>query len=169
MFVASRFRFALAVCLLLSLLPALLLAQSSSGSISGTVTDESGAVVPGVSISATNRATGAVRTTVTNTTGHYELALLPPAVYAVSASLEGFQPINRDAVTVNVGSVTGLDLRMTVGVSEALTVIAAAPLVGSRGTHSGFRRSWTCRPASPATSTCLAVPVCSSSPKPSTC
>src|SRR6478672_10525224 len=82
--------------LLVAMSPIALFAQSSNGSISGTVTDQSGAALPGVTVSAVNIATGAERNTVSNSTGHYELGLLPPATYNVKADLSGFQPLQRD-------------------------------------------------------------------------
>jgi hypothetical protein len=65
---------AFAVCLLL---PVIGFAQSSTGSISGTIVDDSGSALPGVTVTATNAATSASRTTVTNGSGYYQLALLP--------------------------------------------------------------------------------------------
>lgn len=116
----------LLACLLIS---TAVLAQSSTGSISGTITDDSGAALPGVTVTATNAATSATRTTVTNALGAYQLGLLPPATYSVDAVLEGFQPARRSQVVVNVGTNVSLDLAMKVGVAETVTVTAEAPLV----------------------------------------
>jgi outer membrane receptor protein involved in Fe transport len=120
------------VCLLL---PLPLLAQSSTGSISGTVVDESGGALPGVTVVATNIATGTSRTAVTNSAGAYSLALLPPATYTVEASLEGFQPLRRDRVTVNIGTDVSLALTLKAGVAETITVTAAAPLIETERTQ----------------------------------
>jgi outer membrane receptor protein involved in Fe transport len=125
----KHIRFNLALALLLALVPAFAFAQSSTGSISGTATDESGASIPGVTVTATNTATGANRTTITNAVGHYELALLNPGPYAVAAELSGFQPLKFSRVVVNVGSATTLDLRLKPGVSEEMTVVASAPVI----------------------------------------
>lgn len=118
-----------ALFLLCLLLPATLLAQSSTGSISGTVTDDSGAALPGVTIEAKNAATGTTRTALTNATGYYQIGLLSPGSYDVAASLEGFQPVRRTGLTVNVGTDSTLKLTLKVGVSETVTVTAAAPLI----------------------------------------
>jgi outer membrane receptor protein involved in Fe transport len=115
--------------------PIALLAQSSTGSISGTIVDDSGAALPGVTVSATNAATSAVRTAVTNGTGYYSVGLLPPGRYDVTASLDGFQPVRRDAVTVNIGGDTTLDVTLKVGVAETVTVTAAAPLIETERTQ----------------------------------
>src|SRR3954469_14134234 len=117
------------LALLAVLVPAASFAQSSNGSISGVVTDDTGAAVPGVTVTATNTATGVARTTVSNATGHYQIALLPPATYNVGAELSGFQPIKRDKIVVNVGTDVTLNFAMKAGVSETLIVSAAAPVI----------------------------------------
>ncbi|HEX8173248.1 MAG TPA: TonB-dependent receptor [Thermoanaerobaculia bacterium] len=125
----------LALFLLFLLLPLALFAQSSTGSISGTITDDSGAAVPGVTVTAVNAATGITRTAVSNGSGYYQVALLPPGTYRVEAALEGFQPVRRDVVTVNVGTDVALNLAMRVGASETVTVTASAPLVETERTQ----------------------------------
>ena len=119
------------VCLLI---PISAFAQSSTGSISGTITDDSGAL-PGVTVTATNTATGASRTAVSNAVGAYQLGLLIPGNYQVEAQLEGFQPVRREKVVVNIGTDVTLNFSMKVGVAETLTVTAAAPLVESERTQ----------------------------------
>jgi len=115
--------------LLLALMPVCIFAQSSNGSISGNVTDDSGSILPGVTVTATNAATGANRVAVSNEKGHYQLALLPPGTYRVTGELSSFQPLKLENIVVNVGTDVPLDLKMKVGVSETLTVTAAAPLI----------------------------------------
>jgi hypothetical protein len=122
-----RWKRFLPVLVLLFSLP--LLGQSSTGTVSGTITDESGAALPGVTVTATNTATSASRSAVTNAGGYYQIVLLPPATYSVEASLEGFQSMRRDGLVVNIGSDVSLDLSLKVGVSETVTVTAAAPLI----------------------------------------
>jgi hypothetical protein len=68
-----------------------LFSQSSNGTISGTVGDASGAVIPGVTVTATNNATGVVTTVLSNDAGVYNFASLQPGTYRVSANLPGFQ------------------------------------------------------------------------------
>src|SRR5688572_26077363 len=82
----------LAAALLLSLIsftPGF--AQSTSATVSGTIDDGTGALLPGVTVTATNNATGIVTTVLSNEAGTYTFASLPPAAYKVSASLPGFQ------------------------------------------------------------------------------
>ena len=83
-------RFASAGLLLLLLVtPAF--GQSTNATVSGTVGDATGAVLPGVAVTATNNATGVVTTVISNEAGAYNFASLLPGVYRVSASLPGFQ------------------------------------------------------------------------------
>ena len=104
--------------LLLILVPLASFGQSSNGSISGSAADDSGGAVPGVTITVTNLATGATRVTVTTSTGHYELPLLPPGNYSVVAELAGFQSVKFSKIAINVGSGTGLNFKMRPGVAE---------------------------------------------------
>ena len=119
----------LVFALLLASMPLCIYAQSSNGSISGVVTDANGGVLPGVSVSATNAATSASRSTVSNEKGQYAIGLLPPGTYNVAAELSGFQPLKLADITVNVGTDVALNMKMKVGAAETLTVTAAAPLV----------------------------------------
>src|SRR5215813_1327591 len=90
---ALRFRlrnFLLLGALAAGLAPALF-AQATEGSILGTVTDPSGSVVPGARIQLTGVETGLVRKTVSNSTGEYVVANLPPGSYKVVAEMGGFK------------------------------------------------------------------------------
>src|SRR6478752_5994811 len=68
-----------------------LFSQSSNGTISGTVADASGAVIPGVTFTATNTATGVVTTVLSNEAGVYNFASLLPGTYKLTATIPGFQ------------------------------------------------------------------------------
>ena len=125
----SPVRLLVLVCLLLLMVPFNVFGQSSNGSISGTATDSTGAVLPGITVTATNLATGVARTSVSNETGHYQIGLLPPGTYSVKGELSGFQPSLHEKVVVNVGTDVTVDLKMKTGVSETVTVTAAAPVV----------------------------------------
>src|SRR2546428_8243844 len=114
-------------------LPAIFLAlaafaQSSTGTISGNVTDASGGALPGVTVTATNTATAVSRTVVSNAAGHYEIPLLPPGIYRAVAELSGFQAVHA-LLNINVGTSATFDVKMTPGVAETVTVTAAAPII----------------------------------------
>src|SRR5437660_10381266 len=105
-------------------------AQLSSGAVLGTVTDATGAVIPGVSIKVTNTATGLTRDAVTNESGNYRPDLLPPGDYQVEADLSGFRHEIRKGVGVGVDQRTRVDFKLGVGeVSEVVNVQGEAPLV----------------------------------------
>ncbi len=110
-------------CLLGWLLCASLDAQTFQAQVTGTVTDSSGAVVPGAQIIATNTATAATYSTTTNDTGVYHLPYLPPAVYRISCTLAGFKYFEEGPITLQVTQVFQLDVSLQPGpVSEKVTV-----------------------------------------------
>ncbi|HEV2689644.1 MAG TPA: TonB-dependent receptor, partial [Bryobacteraceae bacterium] len=100
-------------------------AQATSGVISGTVTDESGAVVPNASITITNKSTGFIRTLTSNAEGLYNAPSLPAGEYEVRAESQGFRTIIRNA-EVQVGGTTTVELRMQVGQSKEVVTVEAA-------------------------------------------
>src|ERR1700704_6580252 len=116
----KHMRFLFAIALLAAIVPFSVFAQSSNGSISGTVSDDAGGVLPGVTITALNTATGMSRTTVSNPSGHYDIPLLPPGTYSVSSELSGFQPVKYDRIVVNVGSDSSVNFKLKQGVSESV-------------------------------------------------
>ena len=101
------------------------------------VTASSGGVLPGVTVDATNTATGAVRTAVTGADGLYTLPLLQPGVYTVKAALAGFKTAQQDGVRVTVTETARAVFQLEVGaVTETVTVTAEATLVEtSNATH----------------------------------
>lgn len=103
-------------------------AQRQLGSIQGTIIDQTGAVLPGVTITVTNKDTGEVRTAVTNETGIYRVQSLDPGRYDVTAELGGFNKAARTDVTLSVGATLGLNLTMAAGaVSEVVQVSGVSP------------------------------------------
>jgi hypothetical protein len=106
------------------------LSAQATGSIVGTVTDESGAVLPGVLIEVTNVDTSQSRTATTREDGYYTVPLLRPGTYQVKGTLSGFKTFLRDSVTVTVESSARVDIKLEVGgLEESVTVSADAPLV----------------------------------------
>src|SRR5947207_9104968 len=115
-------------CFSLFILPAF--AQTDRGTLTGTVNDATGAVIPGVSIEAKNAQTGAVYQAGSSETGNYTLAQLPAGTYEVSATLPGFRRFVRTGVIVSVATVLRIDVTLEVGASgESVTVEAASPLL----------------------------------------
>jgi hypothetical protein len=126
---AKHIRFMFAIALLVAIVPFSAFGQSSNGSISGSVSDASGAALPGVTVTAVSTETGVARPTTSSAAGRYEIPLLRPGTYSVSSELTGFQPTKHDRIVVNVGSVSTVNFALKQGVSESMTVTAAAPLV----------------------------------------
>ncbi|HEX7419915.1 MAG TPA: TonB-dependent receptor [Thermoanaerobaculia bacterium] len=107
-------------------------AQSGSGSLSGHVTDASGAALPGVTLTATNDATGSNRSVVTEPDGSYKFLSLPPGVYTVLTDLSGFGTVTTKRVEIQVATERTINMTLKpAAVSEQITVTAESPLVAT--------------------------------------
>lgn len=105
-------------------------AQVMSGSIVGTVTDQSGALIPGATITLTNADTGFERKAVANTSGQYTAENIPTGTYKITAVASGFQTLVQTGVALDYGRILTLGLQLTVGTTkESLEVKASAPLL----------------------------------------
>ena len=105
-------------------------AQLSTGQMSGQVTDESGAVLPGVTVTATQTDTGATRTVVTGENGSYVLPNLPTGPYRLEAMLQGFRAYVQTGIVLQVAAAPVINVALALGnVEETVTVAADAPLV----------------------------------------
>jgi hypothetical protein len=129
----------LVVGVLVTLVPVTSLhAQGALSEVNGTAADQSGAVLPGVTVTLTEETTGLVRTVITNEAGRWVLPALQPGRYAVKAELAGFQTQTRTGVVVNVGQAVTLNLALPVGgLSDQVTVTGEAPLVEVTQTQVG--------------------------------
>jgi hypothetical protein len=107
----------------------------TTGAISGTVTDNTGGALPGVTVTATNLGTGLTRDAVTESDGAFLLNLLPPGKYRIDAELAGLGKSTVPGVNVLLGNTTKADVKLTPALSEQITVTAAAPVVDT--TRSG--------------------------------
>src|SRR5690242_14020300 len=119
--------------LLLVLLSASAVWAQGTAQLSGTVRDESGAVLPGVTVTVTQTNTGLVRTTVTEANGAYLLTNLPTGPYRLEAALQGFRSYVQTGIVLQVGGTPTVNAVLAVGaLEEAVTVEAAAPIVDVR-------------------------------------
>jgi hypothetical protein len=118
---------ALALALLVgSVVPAF--AQFDRGSISGTIKDEQGGVMPGVTVTVTNTQTQQAQTTITNGTGFYTFPNLLPGRYDIIAELTGFKKTSRQNVPLDAAGSINLDFALQTGtISEEVTVAAVSP------------------------------------------
>jgi hypothetical protein len=122
-----------AAALILSLAPAAARAQLSTADLSGRVTDASSAVLPGVTVTATQTDTGLTRTTVTDENGTYRLPNLPTGPYRLEVALAGFRTYVQTGLVLQVGGTPTVNAVLSLGnVEESVTVDAAAPLVDVR-------------------------------------
>ncbi len=113
-------------------------AQESRGSISGTVLDPQGAVVPSARVVVANTQTNAEYNTTTNTTGFFEVPLLNPGNYSVTVELTGFKKAVRSGLELNVGGRLSVEIRLEVGeVAETVQVTGAAPLLETKSASGG--------------------------------
>src|ERR1700760_2054191 len=90
-------------------------AQSSHGAMAGSVTDPTGAVIPGAKVMLTEQATGTKTETVSTSSGDYRFTELPVGTYTVTTSAPGFTTSTATGVQVTVNSVSSLNVKLTVG------------------------------------------------------
>jgi hypothetical protein len=140
----SRVRsFVRMLVVLAAALPAL--AQTTTGTIIGNVTDGSGAVLPGVTVTIRGTNIVGTPTTVTNEKGLYRFAALPPGLYDVSFALAGFSTLNRKGVKVTIGGAMEENASLSVSqVSEELTVTGEAPVIDttSNTVSTNYDKEW---------------------------
>ena len=102
-----------------------IVSAQDTGLISGTVTDQSGAVIPDASITITNKTTGAARTVTANTEGLYSAPSLIAGDYEVRVEVQGFRTVVRPAV-VQAGTPTTVNISMTLGATQEVVNVEAA-------------------------------------------
>ena len=116
--------------LLLLVCASALWGQTTNATLRGLITDQSGAVLPGVTISVRNQGTGIERSTLSDETGNYQVAALPVGVYQIDVRLSGMKPQIVSGLTLEVGQIAVRDFKMEVGgLAEEVTVAANAALI----------------------------------------
>jgi len=133
----ARTLLVLAAAALVATLPSTADAQAT-GAIGGVIVDQSGAVIPGVTIEVTNTATNQVRTAITGADGYYSVPLLQPGSYAVKATLPGFRTTIRDGVPVAVETTARVDMQLVAALQEAITITEEPPLVETSNAQLGI-------------------------------
>ncbi len=125
------FIFALIACAL-PLLASASLAAQTTGTITGTIQDETGALIPGVKVTARHISTGLVRSTVSESEGQFTLATMPVGAYELRAELTGFRPLVRQGINLTVHETAVIDLKMEVGaVDQEVVVTGDAAVVNT--------------------------------------
>jgi hypothetical protein len=113
-------------------------AQVATGSLSGTVTDPTGAAIPAVKVTATNVASGARIETTSSDAGLYVFPTLPPAVYTVTAEKPGFKRLSRANIEIRIAQRTDMNLQMELGdVQQTVEVTADVPLLETSTSERG--------------------------------
>jgi hypothetical protein len=125
------FRLILALSLAVaSVLPAAAQSTAINATVEGTVSDDQGAVLPGVTVTVTNVETGDTRSVISNESGLYRALLLPLGIYRIEAELQGFKKYQQSGITLRAGQTAVIDVKLSVGtLSETVTVTADSPLV----------------------------------------
>jgi hypothetical protein len=127
------------IALILLLACALLLAQGERGTLNGTVTDPTGAVVPGATVKVLNVATGVETTVQTTTAGVYRVPYLPPGTYKITVTAAGFKTAVRENVILGVAQTLTVDFTLEVGaVTDQITVSAEPPLLETGTAEIGY-------------------------------
>ena len=102
-------------------------AQSTTGTLTGTVADASGAVVPGANVVLKNEGSGDIRRTVSNGEGYFTFSAVPPATYTITVDAKGFQNWQQAGVTMNAGDKRNIsDIALIVGTSAETVEVSAA-------------------------------------------
>src|SRR5947207_10661991 len=126
----SRVRVCQAIVTICTVMIASLAYAQATSTFNGRVVDQGDAVLPGVTVTVTNSATGVVRTTVSNAEGQYFLPGLEPGTYQVKTELAGFAESLRDNVRLGINATITIAFKLALaGVNETLTVTGEAPLI----------------------------------------
>lgn len=138
-FLANEFVMAAIVCCLFVAVPFIAHAQSTgAGTISGTVTDATGAVIQGAKVTVTDTATNVGNTTVTNDTGYFETNALLPGPYSIQVESSGFQTLLHTGVTLEANAHLNIPVQLSPGRSvQSVTVNADASLLNTESGSSG--------------------------------
>jgi Carboxypeptidase regulatory-like domain len=120
------------------LLPAVVAAQAVTGTILGLITDSTGAVMPGATVTLTNTGTGLLRVVTTDNNGEFTAPSLPTGTYSVKAELSGFKTVTRPDIPLGVDQRVRIDVKLEIGaVEESVTVTGTSPLVQTSSSELG--------------------------------
>ncbi len=140
-----RASFCIVVLAAIALLATPAVAQRVTGQVVGVTRDESGALMPGVTATLSGVKVAGSRPVVTNEQGFYRFINLPPGLYDLVFTLDGFAPETQSGVRVSLGATTEIDVVMKIGgLAEAITVVAETPVVDTTSNEVGVNigRDW---------------------------
>lgn len=127
---------------LVLLLGAPALAQTTTGSISGTIVSTDGSALPGVTVEVSGENLQGVRSVTSDANGRFRVINLPPGNYQVTYRLEGFSPVEEDDVSVRIGTDTARQVSMSAGVSEQIVVQGESVIVDTTKTTIDTQVDW---------------------------
>jgi hypothetical protein len=133
---AASYLFNILLCvgiLLLCFQPADLLAQSATASVTGLVSDSSGAVIPNATITLVNSATNESRTATSNGQGYYSFPLLPPATYSLRVEAQGFAQFTQQSIRLDVGLALKVNASLPVGGSSQSVLVTDTDILSRAG------------------------------------
>ncbi len=135
----SKTLFLTAFALLIASPVALKAQTGGQGTITGTVTDSTGAVVPDAKITATNNATNIASVRTSSSSGSFSLAPLPPGIYSLTIEAKGFRTLKQENLAVNALGVLGVNPVLSVGdTAETVTVTDAPPVLNTTNATIGL-------------------------------
>ena len=109
---------------------------SSTGTIQGRITDAQGAVLPGVTITASSPSMLGQQTTVSSETGNYRFPAVPPGTYTVSYELAGFNTLRREGIQITLGFTANVNVELTLAtLQETVTVTGESPIIDTSSTR----------------------------------
>ena len=109
---------------------------SSTGTIQGRVTDSQGAVLPGVTVTATSPSALGAQTTVTSETGNYRFPAVPPGTYELTFELSGFNQLKRSGIQISLGFTANINIELALAtLQETVTVSGASPVIDTTATR----------------------------------
>src|SRR5262245_35298208 len=128
----TRWMFALAALVLLAITfsPIAARAQTGAGSLTGLVADQSGAAVPGATVTATNQATNVEYRAISNESGNYTVTSLPVGTYVLKAELTGFKTASTRPFQVEAKQIVRMDFKLELGaLEETVQVVGESPIL----------------------------------------
>src|SRR5438093_10665299 len=109
---------------------------STTGTINGKVADSSGAVLPGVTVTASSPSLMGVQTTVSDASGNYRFPALPPGTYTVTFELPGFNTLKRENLLISMGFTATINVELAVAsLQETVTVTGDSPVIDTSNTR----------------------------------
>jgi hypothetical protein len=116
-------------------------AQLQTGNLYGKVSDQTGAALPGVTVTLDTGEAPQIQ--VTNAQGEFRFLSLAPATYKIKAELQGFSPVEYPHIVINVGRNTNIELTMNSAVEDVITVTSESPLLDEKAIRTGATVSQT--------------------------